>query len=1100
MSARDLNRRALDPARSAVVEACAGSGKTWLLVSRIIRLLLAGAAPGEILAITFTRKAAQEMAARLRAWLLELATGDDAAVRQFLLEREVPESEIGNLAARARSLYEAFLIAEPGITITTFHSWFMQLMRRAPLDSGALGAATLVEQTSALIDEAWDRFALRLQRDPNDPAAAALDKLFRECGLPGTRTLLRNFIHRRAEWWAATAHVPAEHALSRVLADLQNGFGIANEGDPRAALADDPSFSGLLVEYANLLERNADKPESQNAVRARAIIESATAPAFERYCVACSALLTKDGEPRAQNGTKVAEKRLGASLDRFLALHAALAQRIVDAQEAWRDLEAYRFNAAALTCGVALLETYQQVKRDGQVIDYGDIEWRTHALLKSSEHAAYMQCKLDARYKHILLDEFQDTNPLQWLTLKSWFAAAAEAGSIPTVFLVGDPKQSIYRFRRAEARLFGHARRYLEAEFGATYLQQNETRRCARDIVAVLDEVFTAPGIDYEGYDPHSVHYGTKRGRVEVWPLAANAETVQQQAISLRDPLATPFQVTEDVRRETEAQHVVTGVRRIMANWRIAADVKGAATRPARYSDIMLLVRQRTHLATYERALRHAGIPYATSRQGGLLDTLEASDITALLEFLVSPFADLKLAHALRSPVFGCSDEDLMQLAASGPGTWWERLKRIVHEASPALVRAHRLLGGWLERADALPVHDQLDRIYFEGDVLARYHAAVPAPQRESVRANLEAYIQRALEAGAGRYPSLPRFLAQLEELRAAPPEEAPSEGDVNAVDDAVRILTVHGAKGLEAPVVWLLDAAAAPRARGYDVLVDWQPGDEAPRHLSVWTRKDALGRAQRAHYVEEERIAAREDLNLLYVAMTRAQQALIVSGSEGRSSADNWYTRIRAAVLEAGGVEDEEGRAIYGAALTAAVSPAAAVPPAASPAVDPRLLSPIPVGTRISTTASAGTRYGTAFHMLMELVTSGKAVDESVAATLGISPREVKTLHTQAAALMARQELTRFFDPRHFMSAANEVPYIDAGGAVRRIDRLVEFEHEVWVLDYKTGGIEDDSSLQEAYRRQLSDYRDAVCALFPKKTVCAMLLFADGRQVRLDA
>ncbi|HWI12636.1 MAG TPA: UvrD-helicase domain-containing protein, partial [Burkholderiales bacterium] len=788
------------------------------------RLLLAGAAPGDILAITFTRKAAQEMATRLRDWLMHLATADDAHVREFLREREVDESAIDAACPRARGLYEMFLTAQPAITITTFHSWFMQLLRRAPLDSGALGGATIVEQTSTLIDEAWDRYAIRLQRDRDAPEAVAMERLFRDCGLASTRALLRNFIHRRADWWAATQGTDAP--LDTILTRLRAEFGIDSEDDPRAALMLDGAFRAKLEEYGVLLARNtaSDRDDADRLTAALA------AGGLEAHDEIDRVVLTRKGEPCIRKASDAQRKRLGIEGEaRFLQLHDDIARRVMDTQADWCDLCAFRLNADVLTCGVGLLDTYQQVKRDGQVIDYGDIEWRSRALLASPEHAAYMQYKLDARYRHILLDEFQDTNPLQWLTLRSWFDAAADAGSHPAVFVVGDPKQSIYRFRRAEARLFAHARDYLQRHFGAVSLQQNETRRCSRAVVDVLDAVFADPALQYEGYVPHAVHYAHKPGRVEVWPLAANEVTAAEAAVAFRNPLAMPLAVQEDRRREREAGYVVEGVRRIMREWRIA-DVKGDRMRSARYADILLLVRQRTHLSIYERALRHAAIPYVTSRQGGLLDTLEARDVTALLEFLVAPFASLKLAHALRSPIFGCSDDDLMQIAGASGATWWDSLQALVasNAASVGLARAHRLLAGWLDRADALPVHDQLDRIYFEGDVVARYAASVPEALREPVCANLEAYIQRALETGAGRYPSLPRFLAQLDELRAAPAEEAPSEADTSGSSDAVRILTVHGAKGLEAPVVWILDAAAAQRVRGNDMLIDWPPGEEA--------------------------------------------------------------------------------------------------------------------------------------------------------------------------------------------------------------------------------------------------------------------------------
>ena len=184
----------------------------------------------------------------------------------------------------------------------------------------------------------------------------------------------------------------------------------------------------------------------------------------------------------------------------------------------------------------------------------------------------------------------------------------------------------------------------------------------------------------------------------------------------------------------------------------------------------MVLVKRRTHLAVYEQALRVAAIPYVTSRQGGLLATLEAKDMVALLQFLVSPFADLSLAHVLRSPVFGCSDEDLIAIAQVAGDTWWARLTRVAGEpgTSAALRRAHELLERWLAQSDVLPVHDQLDRIYFEGDVMRRYQAAVPEAMRGSVLANLQAFMQRALDSDAGRYPSLPRFLHELTDLADA--------------------------------------------------------------------------------------------------------------------------------------------------------------------------------------------------------------------------------------------------------------------------------------------------------------------------------------------
>src|SRR5262245_4119780 len=872
--------RALDPAASAAVEACAGSGKTWLLVSRIVRLLLAGSEPSQILAITFTRKAAQEMAARLREWLYALATVPDEEAIRFLGERGLSAGEAARLLPTARRLYEQLLTVQPPITIATFHAWFLQLLRRAPLDAGALGDATLVENTSALMDEAWELFASRLQSEPDSLAARGLDRLFRDYGLFSTRRLLQRFLHYRADWWACTRG--QKDAVGFALALMREDMPVAPAADVIGPLLGDRGFLGGVGEYAALLARNT-RTDQEFARQLGAFADPA-----RHFAAIRAVMLTEDGALKSRRASAAQLARLGAAdEERLLELHARLGARVLGTCGQINDQESYRFNEAALRCGLALLEAYQRVKRERQVIDYGDIEWHAWDLVSESDHAVYMHCKLDARYRHVLLDEFQDTNPLQWLTLKSWLAAATAADARPTVFMVGDPKQSIYRFRRADARLFRQAAGYLEQEFGGARLSQEETRRCAPALVAVVNALFGAE--DFEGFAPHVALF-PKRGRVEVLALA-QGETVPgtepAAGLALRDPLTTPLADEEDRRREREAEMLVEKLGAILGTWHIAADRDGGGgTRRVEPRDIMILTRRRTHLAIYERKLRDAAIPYVTSRQGGLLDTLEAQDIVALLEFLVAPFADLKLAHALRSPVFGCSDEDLAAIAAAGgrDDPWWQRLQRAAAAGSPALRRAHALLGQWRARAGSLPVHDQLDRIYFEADVLRRYRAAVPEAMREAVCANLQAFIQRALDTDSGRYPSLPRFLHELMDLAEAPIEEAPDEGIVGDAGNAVRIDTVHGAKGLEAPVIWLIDATAGPDAgRGYDAQVDWPPEAEAPRRFSMWPRKDERSSAQQKAAAVEEQLAERENLNLLYVAMTRAQQALIVSGSETR-------------------------------------------------------------------------------------------------------------------------------------------------------------------------------------------------------------------------
>jgi ATP-dependent helicase/nuclease subunit A len=574
----------------------------------------------------------------------------------------------------------------------------------------------------------------------------------------------------------------------------------------------------------------------------------------------------------------------------------------------------------------------------------------------------------------------------------------------------------------------------------------------------------------------------------------------------LRNPLERALVVELDLRREDEARQLVSRLREIIGRWRV---IEGDHTRPASYRDIMILVKRRTHLAIYEQQLRAGAIPFVTSRQGGLLGTLEARDMRALLEFIVSPFADLKLAHALRTPIFDCSDEDLMVLSQTPGTSWWERMRTIAstQHASPAIQRAHTLLHRWLAHSDGLPVHDQLDRIYFEGDVMRRYTAAAPEAMREAVRANLHAFMQRALDTDAGRYPSLPRFIHELIDLADAPVQEAPDEGIVGDVGDAVRIYTVHGAKGLEAPIVWLLDAAAGQEpANSYDMVVDWPPSATQPSHFSVCTVKAERSACQQQLLEAEDELTRREELNLLYVAMTRAQQALIVSGCDGQGVTDSWYQKVRGAVRTVNddslSVDDTGVAAVYGDALDeGAVSDEATlrakVDESAVTSIDTRLTSVMPTGVRRPATHS-GEAYGTRFHRLMERVTAngthaGPHQRSLIQRELAIPEREFAPMWNSAQKLLSDPELKRYFDPAHYVRAANELGFVSAAGEVSRVDRLVEFDDEAWVLDYKTGELPEGAVLLAQYEAQVRDYCAAISTLLPGKRVRALLVFANG-------
>ncbi len=1017
------NHLALDPRHSIVVEACAGSGKTWLLVSRIARLLLEGAQPSQILAITFTRKAAQEMQARLQEWLRDLAMQDDAYVKRFFAERGIPElTDVQT--QHARSLYASVLLTQPAITISTFHGWFMQVLQRAPLNADVMQGMSLLERPGSVQDEAWEELLEQMRKQPDSIAAQRMQWLFSESGLYNTRKLLFNFLGKRTEWWAYTQG--QQDVLTFALDKLRAELEVDLEFDPVA----DWGMCGNSEEVFSAFVRQLAGDGTDTQLSKAGELEQAWTGSDPeaRYTSVQPLLYTQAGEPRSFKPTKKQDA------EAFLVTRDALFDSLQEVRDTLAEQQAYRLNEAVLQCGIALLERYQALKSNRQQMDFSDLEWQLCRLLQSSEHAETMQYKLDSRYRHVLLDEFQDTNPLQWQIMRAWFDAAAAVESQPTVFIVGDPKQSVYRFRRADARLFGVARDYLKEYFAAQELHNNYTRRNATPVVETVNAVFRDQPEGFE-FAEHETHRKDLPGHVMVLPLAEadkGEETMEQNGpLVLRDPLAMPRAEAGEGARHKEAEQFAGLLQTIVGEWTVTVenkDSKKPEERRATYADIMVLVRSRTHLAVYEEALRGKHIPFISSRRGGLLDTLEAEDLQALLMFLITPFADLALAQVLRTPIFACSDTDLMKIAgkrqdtrdkeqdtrnkehgegllASCPlplesGNWWQRLQQLA-EPTPALRRAREMLKDWLALADKLPVHDLLDRIYFEGDVIARYSAVLPPEIRAKVAANLHAFMEIALAVDAGRYPSLPRFLQELRELRGSS-DDAPDEGKLGSVGNAVRIYTVHEAKGLEAPIVWLLDAnAGANHREGNDVLLDWSPHDERPAHFSLYADQASRGKKRAPLFGQEAALQAREEMNLLYVAMTRTQQALIVSGSKGgrENPSLTWYERIAAVVSE------QPNPLRKAAPLSEKVKGSderkVTLPPV------------IPAGQRASRKTMQQQR-GIWLHALLQHSTEGVAVDKKeLQQRLSIPDDEIEPLWQHARHLLVLPQLARFFDTR---------------------------------------------------------------------------------------
>ena len=1106
LSREQLNAIALDPARSVVVEACAGSGKTWLLVSRMLRLLLAGAAPSSILAITFTRKAAQEMRERLMDWLEHLATADDATVRNFLKLRAMTDAEIEAALPRARALFTEVAFAAPAMAISTFHGWFQQLLSAAPLGLG-LADASIADSESSLLEEAWQTFAESLNRAPESAAAKALHNLFADWGLASTRNVLWKFIRRRAEWRAyarSTLGVTVEKdddpsLIEAALSRWQQEWQVDMAHDPLAEWAvrgDVRAAINALVRGISATPKisEAAKIFAQNLQSANALADA------YRHEKINELFLTQKSEPRKRHAD-YAEK--AGELDAF----RVACQSLLDLAEAKINQQIFSYNRDALIAGTGLLAAYEKLKAEQRVLDFADLEWRTFELLTESEHAETIQYRLDTRYRHILLDEFQDTNPIQWQSLTAWLDASVAADHAPTVFMVGDPKQAIYRFRRTDARLFDIARDYFIANFGAQVCELNRTRRNAPAVVDFVNALFANEPL-FTGFHHHAADHPELPGAVCAWPAfeAQPGEAAETAHDALRNPLDTPRADVGEDRYAAEARALVDAVRKTVGRV-LVKDKQTGTTRAARYGDIMLLFRRRTPLPAFEQALREARLPYVGARPGGLMAALEVRDMAALLTFLAAPNDDLCLAQVLKSPLFGVDDQALLAIRFfEQEGSWWQRLQIRAQQngADPNLIRAARLLADWLLWMDRLPVHDLLDRIYFDADVLAAYECTVPGFLRAGVIANLNAFMALALEVDSGRYPSLSRFLHELKRFSALPDQEAPDEGDArddasdvdgdlnqdaNENANALRLMTIHSSKGLEAPIVWLIDADdVSSRGDAHTVLADWPATEVAPRHFSFWATKALQGRHRNAILDEESAYQAREQLNLLYVAATRAQQYLIISGSKRSKAreAQSWLDRALATKVSR--------LDAFPGALADLMAPAnATIRGADAPDQNQNIASgnsqrPIPVGTRLLPMVGddAQRRLGIAVHALLEM-----RAPESVGKKLPAVADDQGAAAIVAQRILHAPALQKFFRKEYFIAAHNELEIavmIDGVARIQRIDRLVEFADEAWVLDYKTGTVDP-----EQHRAQIEAYCDAVVPLYPGRSVRGAVIDSEG-------
>jgi len=1099
---------ACDPRRSCVVEACAGAGKTWMLVSRIVRALLAGAQPNEILAITFTRKAAGEMRERLDEWLREFATPGlpPARLVAALQERGVPAAEAEALAPALAGLHERVLDAGRSVEIRTFHGWFSQLLRAAPLELlaeiGLQRDVDLIEDPQDHRAEVFRRFHTALLDDPalrRDHAALVARR--------------GRFQVRR--WLEAAWNRRVEVELADAAGTLDDSVIAAADHWPELAAFEHPAQQLLTLPWRDALREAADALAAPGTTKTQKKAADGLADALGRgdaqpaFDAIWSALFTAHDRPRP--------RQLGSA-----PAVAQLQDRLQRVADQIHQHESHLDHRRMVRLSRLLLAEYAIYKRRAGLADMADLERCALALLRDATLSAWVQERLDARVRHVLIDEFQDTSPLQWQALHAWLAGYAGAGGgasgqrPPALFIVGDPKQSIYRFRGAEPKVFEEAAQFVAETFGGTRLACDHTRRNAPEVLAPLNAVFAAADAagEFNGFRAHTTEQPAEQPAqpasaatplAGVWMLPLVARPVAGSAAAnasagtllpvWRDSLRTPRLEPDTVLREREAAWVAAAIREL---------VQGGGVRPG---EVMVLSRKRESLRLLAPALQRVHLPFVAVENVALADSPEARDLIALLDLLASPRHRLSLLQVLRCPLFGASDAELVELAtrAEALGTdWWPALCRHRDRADawsgPALRRAAEWLPRWHDSAQRLPPHDLLDRIVHEGRLRERVAATVAPERRAAALDAIDAVLGQALLLDGARYSTPYGFVRALRRraISVAPTRQP----------DAVQLLTIHGAKGLEARVVFVMDAdPQATNGETATVLVDWPVAAPAPRRCAFVYSETFCPASLQGLLADERDAREREELNGLYVAMSRARERLVFSATEPLRPAPglSWHQRLEP--WAQGWAPDADGAAVappgIGDGSTAIVKtlPARVVPndDGVSGVVRDR-----PPAASAPKADTEQTRLGKAVHRVLEWATGVDASPDlprlagAAALEFGSSAAPAEAL---ARTILESPSARRFFDRATLCWAGNEVPIGDAGD-VLRIDRLVQLAADDggaatwWVLDYK---LQHAPQELDVYRAQLLRYREIVRRAQPGAPVRCAFLTGAGEVIEID-
>ena len=1131
MSAPDPQREAADPAVSAFVTANAGSGKTKTLIDRVARLLLSGAEPETILCVTYTKAAAAEMQRRLFDRLGGWSVQNDAELSKDLsgLEGRPVSTYDAAALSKARALFARALETPGGLKIQTIHAFCEKLLRRFPLEAGVSpGFRVMDDPAAAEVAAAARRRVARAAGHGDTALSEAYARMSVALDFASFNAMFATFEARRSALQAHFARLGHEGAVAQAWADC--GFE-DGPSSPEAIEAEalDGLNRRLWREGAELLSRGGVN-DGKAADKLRAVAASLRPTLAEML----AAMFTVEGSPAT-----IFEKSKALKADEGVRMALLSEQdRLADLRDRQRAAQVAQDTAYVLHLAAAYLQAYVLEKKASGALDFADLIEKTRDLVAERPDAAWVLYKLDGGVDHILVDEAQDTAPDQWdivsaLTAEFFSGAGApRRGKLDrTLFVVGDEKQSIYSFQGAaperllsetEAQMARIAAAGARGVLAPLILSWRSTEQVLTFVDTVFDDPDTRAGVPPPKGAERVIHIPTRSGEpgcVDLWPLFV--EPGGQD----RDAWTAPLDAErEEGANRRLARAIAAEIADLVARGD-AVHERGEGARPARFGDVLILVRRRG--ALFEeilRALKHAGVPVAGADRLSLSGHIVFDDLMAIVRFVLFPNDDLNLAALLRSPFFTIEDDDLYRLAHKRPGRLWAELQRRADER-PAWRAALDFLQAALSWSRTCRPFEFFGQVLGARDAAGRsMRARLLTRLGAEAEDALDEFQAQILAAEARGIEDLERLAADFAGLDIVVKREL--EGGRNEV----RVMTAHGAKGLEAPIVFLPETTLDGAARGSPLLETKEGGFLWCASGKNDCEASAAARELRRRKEEEE------SLRLLYVALTRARDRLVICGrlaaKRKEESLKGWWRLIRNAFEHenikphATALPSDEGTALrFGpdpVRLAPASAPAGPDAPAdlppwagepAAPEAFARYASPSTLGesdrapspSPLAQTGGLGRfRRGDLIHRLLQILPDLPPPDRPAAA-VRLLGRERDLTDAQRAE-MAEAALGVLGDARfaEVFGAGGRAEVAIAGSAEAlppglrisgRIDRLVVLDDRVLVVDYKTNRPSPDriEDADPAYLRQMAIYAAVLGEVFPGRRIEAALVWTDG-------